>query len=490
VNEGLPRGWSSALLDELTDPGIDQRGPGGTEFTYVDIGTVDTRTKQIVEPKRLRPADAPSRARQRLRAHDVLVSMTRPNLNAVALVSEELDGAIASTGFHVLRAIEVEPRWLFCLVQTTDFVGAMTSLVQGALYPAVRPRDILAYRVPIAPLAEQRRVLAALEERLSKLDATVAALERVRARLPMYRSAVLQAACEGRLVPTETELARIEGREYESADALLEQVRASRPRSWRGKYTEAVCVAASTGAQVPPGWALCSLDELLRESLRNGHSAKSSGTGLGVRTLTLTAVTTGDFSEKNTKITSADPAQVRDLWLEPGDLLIERSNTPELVGTTRLYRGQGNFAVYPDLLIRARLTPLVVERYVEAVLMSPSSRQYLRRAAQGIAGSMPKIDQGVVKCVPVPLPPRAEQLRIVEEVDRCLSESDAVERAIRATLARADRMRHALLKHAFEGKLVFQNPNDEPADRLLERVREVLAARGSPRNRRAWARST
>ena len=74
-----------------------------------------------------------------------------------------------------------------------------------------------------------------------------------------------------------------------------------------------------------------------------------------MRTLTLTAVTKGDFSIENTKLTVADPAKVENLWLEPDDLLIDRSNTPDLVGTTRLYRGPKEFAIFPDLVIRARL---------------------------------------------------------------------------------------------------------------------------------------
>src|SRR3954447_18945009 len=87
--------------------------------------------------------------------------------------------------------------------------------------------------------------------------------------------------------------------------------------------------------ELPSGWIWTTLGALLREPLRNGHSAKSTTDPAGVRTLTLTAVTKGDFSEENTKLTVAKPDAVVDLWLRPGDLFIERSNTPELVGTAR-----------------------------------------------------------------------------------------------------------------------------------------------------------
>jgi hypothetical protein len=135
--------------------------------------------------------------------------MTRPNLNAVALVPPSIGRAVASTGFCVLRATSIEARWLFYFVQTAQFVKGMTALVQGVLYPAVRPKDILSYEIPIAPVPEQDRVVGEIEKHFTRLDTGVAALERARFNLKRYRAAVLKAACEGRLVPTEATLARM-----------------------------------------------------------------------------------------------------------------------------------------------------------------------------------------------------------------------------------------------------------------------------------------
>ncbi len=111
-----------ASLGDVTVPKIDQGGPvGSREFVYVDISSVDNKLKRITEQKTLAVTAAPSRAKQRLKAGDVLVSMTRPNLNAVAMVPQELDGAVGSTGFHVLRATEnTEPRWLYYCVFRTN----------------------------------------------------------------------------------------------------------------------------------------------------------------------------------------------------------------------------------------------------------------------------------------------------------------------------------------------------------------------------------
>jgi len=496
-NPALPLGWVRSTIGEVTLERVDQLGPNGSaEFLYVDISSIDTKTKKICEPKTLRPAQAPSRARQRLKSMDVVVSMTRPNLNAVAIVPTEMEGAIGSTGFDVLRTQQIEPAWLFYLVQSSSFVESMSSLVQGALYPAVRPKDIRAYQIPLAPLAEQRRIVAELEKQLTRLDAAVAALKRLQANLKRYRASVFNAACEGRLVPTEAELARRERRSYEPASLLLGSIlaerriqwkvaqqkrsaKASRGHNWQPKYEEPVCNNQPGPRPLPEGWAWVSLDSMLREPLRNGHSAKSVDGASGVPTFTLSAVTYGDFSPANVKNTSADPRKVEDLWVEPGDIFIERSNTPELVGTARLFSGQARMAIFPDLLIRIRVVNCVLPSYVELALQSSPSREFFRRSAQGISGTMPKIDQGIVQQVMIPLPPFAEQERITNTVEDRFSVIKHLEAELEAQMKKAESLRQSILKCAFQGKLVPQDPNEEPANILLERIRGTASHSGT-----------
>jgi type I restriction enzyme S subunit len=173
-----------------------------------------------------------------------------------------------------------------------------------------------------------------------------------------------------------------------------------------------------------------------------------------VRTLTLTAVTKGDFSEKNTKITSADPRKVADLWLEPGDILVERSNAPELVGTSCQYRGPKNYAIFPDLMIRARVNEKADPSFVELVLRSEDVRRYFKSRAKGMSGSMPKIDQQTIEETPIPLPPLPEQRRIVAEIEAQFTKLDAGVAALKRVQANLKRYRAAVLKAACEGKLV------------------------------------
>jgi len=135
------------------------------DFVYVDISSVDAKQKRIAEPKNIPCSSAPSRARQLLESTDVLVSTVRPNLNCVAYVPGELEGAIASTGFCVLRPNKqaLDSRYLFHWVQSEAFIGDMVSKATGASYPAVSDSIIHASEIPLPPLEEQRRIAAILD---------------------------------------------------------------------------------------------------------------------------------------------------------------------------------------------------------------------------------------------------------------------------------------------------------------------------------------
>ena len=141
------------------------------------------------------------------------------------------------------------------------------------------------------PLAEQRRIVAEIEKQFTRLDASVAALKRVQVNLKRYRASVLKAACEGKLVPTEAELAQSEGRDYEPADRLLERILSERRARWdsqekrRGKYKEPVTPDTSDLPELPKGWVWATVDQLIVDSPQNGIYKPKSQYGDGVPVL-------------------------------------------------------------------------------------------------------------------------------------------------------------------------------------------------------------
>lgn len=136
------------------------------EFMYIDLSSVDKDSKSIVSPVRTPRADAPSRARQLVAYRDVLVSTVRPNLNGVAAVPAELNGATASTGFCVLRPRPemVCWRYLYHWVRSPAFIRDMTRKATGASYPAVSDRIIHESKIPLPKLEEQKRIAAILDK--------------------------------------------------------------------------------------------------------------------------------------------------------------------------------------------------------------------------------------------------------------------------------------------------------------------------------------
>lgn len=437
-------------LGDITIPKIDQSGPPKAgEFTYIDISSVDNRTKRIVDPKRLSAEGAPSRARQRLAAGDVLVSMTRPNLNAVALVPPELDGAIGSTGFHVLRANEsTEPRWLYYAVQNRSFMQAMTDAVQGALYPAVRPKDIRAFEIDPPILDEQRNTVAEIETQFSRLDEAIAGLQRVKANLKRYKAAVLKTAVEGRLVPTEAELARREGRSYETGGQLLQRILETRHSQWRGKSTYKEPAPPDTDlSELPEGWIWASVEQL-SQLVEYGTSAKTHEEAQGVPVLRMGNLFEGKLDLDNLKYLPDQHDEFPKLLLKPGDLLFNRTNSPELVGKTATFQGVPKKCSFASYLIRVRTVDGCMPDYVSAFINSTYGRAWVKTVVSQQVGQA-NVNGTKLQALSVPLPPLAEQHRIVSEVDHLLSIACEAEAEVDANLKRAQALRQACLSSAF-----------------------------------------
>lgn len=176
----------SALVDKCEQ--VDPRQLGSSTFTYVDVSAVSNESLSIVAPQLLETSAAPSRARQLLRSGDVLFATIRPSLRRVALVPPSLEGAVASTGYCVLRPKRelVDPDYLYFACGTPKFVSAVASHQKGSSYPAVANRDVLAQKIVIPSLEQQRRIVNVLT---SVCAARAAVATKLRALRELRRSA-------------------------------------------------------------------------------------------------------------------------------------------------------------------------------------------------------------------------------------------------------------------------------------------------------------
>ena len=478
--QALPEGWELATLADvcLQVPKAKPEDEPDQAFTYLDIASIDNGTFRVVSPKSYLGKDAPSRARQKVSSGDTLFSTVRTYLKNIAMVPPEFDGEVASTGFCVLNPVdEIYDKFIFYFVLNDEFVSKLNPLQRGTSYPAVRDADVLSQEVPLAPLPEQHRIVAEIEKQFTRLDASVSALKRIQANLKRYRASVLKAACEGNLVLTEADLARAEGRDYEPAYRLLKRILAERRAQWeahekRGrKYKEPIAPDTSDSPELPEGWVWATVDQLILGSPQNGIYKPKSQYGNGVPVLRIDDYQ--DFHVRDRehlqrlKITAEETSTY---GLVVNQLVINRVNSPSHLGKTLLVPGHLPPAVFESNMMKIIPSEYVAPSFVAHYLRSTVGRVRLTARAKW-AVNQASINQSDVCMTPVPLPPLAEQHRIVAEVERRLSVIQQIEAAVEVNLTRTERLRHSILKQAFSGKLVPQDPNDEPASVLLERIK-------------------
>ena len=336
------------------------------------------------------------------------------------------------------------------------------------------------YPLQSPPLPEQRRIVAEIEKQFTRLDASVAALRRTQANLKRYRASVLRAACSGELVPTESEQARAEGREYEPADVLLERILVERREHWeaqekrRGKYKEPAAPDTSDLPTLPEGWTWATLAQLAEVRLGRQRSPKRA-TGPNMRPYMRAAnVTWNGLDLSDVKEMDFTPAEYETYGLWAGDILLsEASGTADEVGKPAVWNGEVDDCCFQNTLIRVRAGSELVP-YLFHHLLSDARTGALGRAARGVG--IHHLGAQRAETWVVGIPPLAEQRRIVAEVERRLSVIQQAEVAVGASLQRAERLRQSILKRAFAGELVPQDPDDEPASVLLERIRAQRAA--------------
>jgi type I restriction enzyme S subunit len=355
---------------------------------------------------------------------------------------------------------------------------SLEKLDRSTAIPGLNRDDLYAQKVPIPPLPEQHRIVAEIETQFSRLDAGVAALKRVQAALRRYKASVLKAACEGRLVPTEAELARAgvgagPPRPYEPASALLERILAERRAKWEranpGKrYVEPKGVDGDGSADLPEGWVWATV-AMVSQRMQYGTSEKTSTDVVGIPVLRMGNIKEGVLDFSDLKYLPEDLPSLTGLMLEDGDILFNRTNSAELVGKSAVYRESHPSATFASYLIRVTIDrncePYLLVYYINSVF----GRSYIKSVVSQQVGQA-NVNGTKLANMPFPLPPMAEQHRIVAEVERRLSVAQEVEGAVAASLRRAERLRQSILKQAFAGRLVAQEADDEPGSALLERM--------------------
>lgn len=436
--DDLPAGWEWKTIGEVTSPieKVDPKEKPNKEFFYLDIASVDNSLHRITAPKSYYGSNAPSRARQLVRANDVLFSTVRTYLENIAQVPDIYDGQIASTGFSVLRANElVLAKYLLYYSLSQYLLSPLNELQRGTSYPAVRDNDVRSQVIPLAPLPEQCRIVAKIEELFSQLDAGVKALKQTQTKLKRYKASVLEAACEGRLVPTEAELARKEGREYERAAVLLERIARD------GGVTDG-------NYELPEGWAWATIGDVTRpiEKRNPGENPEK-----GIRYIDIASIDNSSNEVISHKIYLGKdaPSRARQV-IEAGDVLFSTVRTYLRNVAVVPEKHGGQFASTGFSILRGK--DGILNKYLFIYSLGEGLNSRLADLQRGT--SYPAIRDVDMREQPIPVPPGNEQRRIVDELERRFTYIKTIEKVTEINLERVETLRQAILKYAFEGKLV------------------------------------
>jgi len=341
----------------------------------------------------------------------------------------------------------------------------------GTTFSAIGDDKLKTLEIPLPPLNEQVRIVARLEELFARLDAGVEGLWKVKAQLKRYRQAVLKYAFEGKLTE---EWRKTHRDQIEPATKLLEQIKQERKRIEGNKYKELPPVDTSTLSLLPESWAWTRMGEIAK--INPSPPEGGFPYDLDVSFLPMRAVEekTGRFDLSVTR--KYIEVKKGYTYFQNNDILFAKI-TPcmengKIAIVDNLSSGVG-FGSTEFHVIRPFLVN-IPRKFIFYFLLQDGFRKDAQRNMTGSAGQL-RVPSRYMENIPVPFPSISEQHAIIEEVERHFSVADKAERVANQSLKQAERLRQSVLKKAFEGKLVPQDPTDETATKLLERIREERA---------------
>ncbi|MCU0549252.1 MAG: restriction endonuclease subunit S [Leptolyngbya sp. Prado105] len=427
----VPSSWLQITLGEIINYGKAEKAEP-TEIPddawILELEDIEKDTSKLLQ--RLTFAQRQSRStKNRFRSGDVLYGKLRPYLNKVLIA--DLDGYCTTEILPLQPNQTIDGRFLFYWLKHPAFLSYVESVSHGLNMPRLGTESGKQAPLLLAPLNEQKRIADKLDRLLTRVDACRERCDRIPLILKRFRQSVLAAATSGELT-----------------------------EDWTDTREE---------------WFTYPLGELLSD-IRYGTAKKSSYEGAGdTPVIRIPNIQSGRVDTHDLKYGQFDVREIKTLALREGDVLIIRSNgSVDLVGKAAVVEPEVQGYLFAGYLIRLRpKTELINPYYLYFFLSSPSTRQYIELTARSTSG-VNNINSEEVRAIKINLPPLDEQREVVKRVEKLFAFADRLEARYKTARAQVDRLTPALLEKAFQGELVPQDPNDEPASVLLERIRSEL----------------
>ena len=422
----LPKGWVCTTVGEVCDKPIQRKPQDDESFYYIDIASINRGLKKIEGASYIIGRDAPSRARKVLDEGDVIVSMTRPNLNAVSKINSDYTGQIASTGFDVLKPVLIETDWIFSIVKSEKFIQSISGITQGALYPACKAADIRSFEFGMPPLPEQKRIVEKLDSLLAQVDTIQKRLNNLPDIIKRFRQSVLAAAVSGKL----TEQWRI-GNEVTDVEDSIKEILNDRSVKVTARTKFPQPHLKDEEYPIPDNWKWVSLDSLASKIVDGVHH-KPVYTEKGVPFMSVKDIKNGKMTFDFCKYISQETHKEIHPRCNPekGDLLITKSGT---IGRTAIVETDDIFDLFVSVALIKPASSEVNMHFVDLAL---------RKWVNGIDISSRVVGTAIknlhlrdMRVLAIPFAPIEEQTEIVRLVEQYFALADTLEK----NLANANR---------------------------------------------------
>ncbi len=450
----VPTGWRSARLGDVIEIVRGISFPKDSKAHEPRAGYVaclrTTNVQRDVEWDDLWfvPEEHVKRENQYVRPGDILISTANSYelVGKVAPVTNMPHRATLGAFISLLRPKEdVDSKFAYYQIAWCDTQDRIRSTASTTTNISnVSTKKLSNIELAFPPLDQQKRIVAEIEKQFSRLDEAVANLKRAKANLKRYKAAVLKAAVEGRLVETEAELARREGRSYETGEQLLQRILETRRSQWKGKgkYKEPAAPDTTDLPDLPEGWVWANVDQLAEVGTGATPKRDQARYYGGDIPWVTSAVVNDTFVDHAAEFVTDDALVETNLTLyPPGTLLVAMYGE----GKTRGKCSELRIAATTNQALAALCADENVRPYLKQFL--EYNYEEMRKVASG--GVQPNLNLSLVRAVCAPLPPKAEQRRIVAEVDRRISLLHKTWAQVDTNLHSAERLRQSVLQSEF-----------------------------------------